>query len=262
MKHMILIFSLMLALSLALCGAAGAEERETFTEGDFTCTVLADGTAEITKYSGSAEELVIPAELGGRKVTAIGDSAFSSCWKLTSVTIPASVTTIGDSAFFWCYSLISVTIPDSVTTIGANPFAYCQKLAEVIVSKDHPALATIDGVLFSKADRRLVWYPMTKTDASYPIPQGIQIIGDYAFSCCERLAYITIPESVTSIGDFAFISCTELAYITIPASVTSIGTSAFADCPSLTLTVPAGSYAEQYCIDNKLKYTQPIDWLN
>ena len=254
MKRMIRLWTLLLALSLALCGAARAEERETLTDGDFAFALLADGTAEITKYSGSAEELVIPAELGGRKVTAIGDSAFyncfdlksvtipdsvtaigdsafSYCWNLTSVTIPDSVTAIGDSAFIWCSSLTGVTIPDSVAAIGANPFAYCSELTEVIVSKDHPALATIDGVLFSKADRRLVWYPMTKTGASYAIPQGIRIIGDSAFSYCESLTGVTIPDSVTAIGYDAFYGC-----------------------DSLTLTVPAGSYAEQYCIDNGLRY--------
>ena len=52
--------------------------------------------------------------------------------------------------------------------------------------------------------------------------------------------------------------------VTIPASVTSIGEDAFSNCPSLTLTVPRGSYAAQYCKDNNLPYTYPdsLDWLN
>ena len=43
--------------------------------------------------------------------------------------------------------------------------------------------------------------------------------------------------------------------ITIPKSVTSIGDGAFIFCPAgLTVTVPRGSCAEQYCRENGLKY--------
>ena len=61
-------------------------------------------------------------------VTTIGDSAFSDCNSLTSITIPDSVTTIEEYAFSSCDSLRSITIPDSVTTIGDYAFRGCESL--------------------------------------------------------------------------------------------------------------------------------------
>ncbi len=64
-------------------------------------------------------------------VTNIGNSAFSGCTSLTSISIPHSVTNIGNHALSGCTSLTNVTIPDSVTSIEGNAFAYCTSLKEV-----------------------------------------------------------------------------------------------------------------------------------
>jgi hypothetical protein len=83
------------------------------------------GGVTITGYAGKAAELVIPAEINGLPVTAIGGWAFTGCSGLTSVTIPNSVTSIGDGAFARCDRLPSVTIPNSVRTIGKYVLAGC-----------------------------------------------------------------------------------------------------------------------------------------
>ncbi len=66
-------------------------------------------------------------------VTNIGDSAFSWCESLESVTIPDSVTSIGDDAFYRCTSLTSITIPDSVTSIDYCAFYGCEKLESITI---------------------------------------------------------------------------------------------------------------------------------
>ena len=261
------IAALLCALLLCALLPAAAEtaaEQEVLRYGSYQYVLLEDGTAEIRKYRGGEANLTIPDQLNGVKVTAIGNEAF-----------------------WLCSSLTSVSIPDSVTTASANPFVCCTNLSDVKVSPDHPALAVIDGVLFSKQDKRLVWYPMTASAKAYAIPQGINIIGDYAFSFCSSLVSVTIPDSVTAIGDYAFFRCSSLASVSIPDSVTEIGDFAFDDCSSLasvtipdsvtaigdyafsgcerlTLTVPRNSYAAQYCKDNGLTYIYPdsLDWLN
>ena len=216
MKKLLIALLILLPALFVLAPAEAA--GETFTSGDFEYILLEDGTAQITDYTGAAEALEIPAELDGHAVTGIGDRAFAFCGSLTAV-----------------------TIPDSVTDIGANPFAFCDALEEIAVSADHPSLAVVDGVLFSRPDMRLVSYPSAFTAGTYAIPQGTRIIGDYAFPTCYRLTSVTIPKGVTDIGDFAFYGCISLASMTIPESVTVIGAFAFYTCASLTsVTIPEG----------------------
>ena len=191
-------------------------------------------------------------------VTDIGNEAFGACSSLTGITIPDSVTSIGDEAFYCCFSLTEITIPDSVISIGVNPFLRCDKLISIIVSPDHPYLQTMDGVLFSKQDHRLVCYPNALPAESYAIPRGVQIIGERAFFYCESLLSITIPDSVTVIGNEAFELCRSLTSVTIPDSVVHIGEYAFplSDLSeSFVATVTRDSYAADYCLKKNIPYT-------
>ena len=130
-------------------------------------------------------------------VTAIGDRAFSSCNKLTSITIPNTVTTIGASAFRYCSTLTEVIIPNTVTSIGNYAFAEC------------------------------------KTLQSVNIPNSVTTIGDYTFSHCLALSEINIPNSVVSLGSYTFFYCSEITSFTLPSSLTSIGLYTFIYCRSL-----------------------------
>ena len=218
MKRKWFVALMMVVVMMCACwtGAGADEERETFNSGDYWYALLDDGTVEIMWYSSSAKKLTIADTLDGKKVTAIGDNAFH------------------------CNSLTSVIIPDSVAQIGVNPFETCSALKAISVSPDHPYFATIDGVLFRKADKTLISYPAGIKSSTYTIPQGIVSIGDSAFSYCSSLTNISIPDSVTSIGELAFFSCISLTSVSIPDSVTAIEDLAFSDCYSLTdLIIPA-----------------------
>ena len=211
-KMLTLLMAALLCLPCAfsLAEEAGETERETYTCGDFEYALLDDGTAKILWCWGEAETLDVPGKLDGYAVTAIGDYSFCYC------------------------SSPSIILPDSITSIGANPFIERDSLTKIVVSIDHPALATIDGVLFSKSDKRLVCYPYAFTQFEYSIPQGIEIVGNRAFYECSNLASITLPDSLTTIGNEAFAFCSGLTSITLPDSLSAIGNEAFAFCSGLT----------------------------
>lgn len=69
----------------------------------------------LKKYVGSGRDVVIPCNVIG-----IWHEAFRDC-SLTSITIPEGVTSIGNSAFSWCSSLTSITWP----SVLANKMNCC-----------------------------------------------------------------------------------------------------------------------------------------
>ena len=83
------------------------------------------------------------------------------------------------------------------------------------------------------------WYNLRQYIKKVAIQNGVQAIGDCAFSRCTVMTSVMIPDSVTSIGEYAFSGCSGLTSVTIPDGVTSIGGDAFSGCTALTsVTIP------------------------
>lgn len=169
--------------------------------GDFE---IDKATGTIVEYKGNDSSLVIPSELNGIEIKRIGFSAFESCDKVTSITIPKSVTYIG--------------------------FLNCRSLTSIIVDDDNENYTSVDGVLFNKSKTKLTKFPQGNKNTSYIIPNSVRSIGYTAFIGCSSLTSIDIPDSVTNIEGWAFGDCGSLTRINIPNSVTSIKQNAFSGC--------------------------------
>ena len=242
-----------------------------FKYGDlyYNITSGSDKTVEVTYQDGfdsnnytGLTSITIPSSVTyygtTYSVTSIGNSAFSGCTSLTSITIPNSVTSIGSSAFFGCTGLTSITIPNSVTSIGDGTFWRCSSLTSITIPN---SVTSIGGSAFSGCTGL----------TSVTIPNSVTSIGYYAFEGCTGLTSIVvesgnatydsrdncnalietatnallrgcnitiIPNGVTSIEGGAFLGCTGLTSITIPNSVTSIGDYAFYGSGLTSITIP------------------------
>ena len=223
---------------------AGAE-----TYGDYSYKVLDDGTVEISRYTGNAAVVDIPANINGRRVTSIGDNAFNNYISLTNVTIPDSVTSIGASAFIFCSNLTNITLPKGVTSIGDSAFCNCLSLTSITIpfgvtsirNSTFYGCSSLTSIAIPKSVTSIGYgaFYYCKSLTSITIPDSVLSIGGYAFSACKTLTSITIPDSVLSIGNSAFSSCEELTRITLPNSVISIGNDTFLGCNKLTsITIP------------------------
>ncbi|MBE6425447.1 MAG: hypothetical protein E7029_05575 [Planctomycetaceae bacterium] len=147
----------------------------------------------------------------------LGESMFNECWHLKSIQlpnklksippafsnahvssleIPEGVTRIENNAFIGAYALTSLTLPDSLEFIGESVFTGCNILKEINISKNHSHFKLVDGVLFSKDGKRLIFCPRNKT-GEYKIPQGTVEVAHTAFHACTSLISVTIPASVS-----------------------------------------------------------------
>ena len=219
------VFKIMLCLMVILSGVAVTTSMTATpviakTVGDYTYTDNNDGTVTITNYGGSEKDVVVPEELDGKMVSAIGYAAFAECRSLESLVVPETVTRLQDYAFSQCTSLTRAQLPESIVSLGRGVFKNCILLEEVNIPT---SLTTVAMEMFAGCTS------LTEIE----IPQTIRSLGDSAFSGCSGLSEIVLPDNVTSLGSAAFRSCVNLERINLSPRLTTIGNNAFAECYEL-----------------------------
>lgn len=220
-----------------------------------------DGTVTITGGNIVTPKLEIPAELEGKKVSAIGMNAFTGNNVITDLVIPEGVTTLYWYSFNTCRNLETVTLPDSLEFIDSWAFERCSKLKTINVPANvtringgafaqnssmtsitcDPAnknYVSVDGVLFTKDMKELVAYP-GGIQGGYTVPATVNHIGDAAFYGALGLDSVTILGNLDFIGFEAFAECSKLTDVAIRDGVNYVGYWAFRGCDGIkTLTVP------------------------
>lgn len=122
----------------------------------------------ITRYTGTAEDIIIPAEIGGCIVNDIGAKAFHKT-NIRTVSVPDTVKKLGAECFSWCMKLEEAVFADGVEHIPFGAFLDCKSLTHV-----HLPYKTLRS------------------------------LGERAFYFCEKLEFIDLPFLCHTVGKDAF----------------------------------------------------------
>lgn len=164
-------------------------ENGTQEQHDWEGKLYSDGTAEITKYTGSDKDVVIPSTIEGHTVTSLEQEVFYKNTTVETIHIPATVIHMGHPG-------------DVVITT----FDGTKSLRSITVEEGNPVYFSRDGVLFRYAaddgKPMIERYPENKPGETYIIPRDIDAVGD--FYQPKNLRKIVIPDTVSFIGISAF----------------------------------------------------------
>ncbi|MFU1797902.1 Ig-like domain-containing protein [Paenibacillus azoreducens] len=199
-------------------------------EADYEWSENEDGTVTITKYKGSARNVIIPNQLNNRDVTAIGNKAFYNK-SLASVEFPNTIVSIGDEAFQY-NNLVSVTLQNGLEQIGDYAFGN-NKLTSIELPD---SLIHIGKYGFIHNSLSTLIIPDSVSDIGFQafgynkltilmLPNGITSVGQWSFAY-NQIASLTIPDSMTKIDQYAF-AYNKLTAVTLPKSVIKIDDYAF-----------------------------------
>ena len=243
-------------------------------------------------------------------LTSIYSSAFKNCRSLEKIEIPDSVKTIGDQAFKGCTSMVDASLGNGLEYLGYQTFMSCAfkqifipaslktidfkttsslylprlifppNLESIEVSENNSTYASIDGVLYDKDCKTLIYCPPAKTGDlrtsaitimnyafyasqldSVTILNGAEEIGNFAFSSGNTgssaegyngavyqytnggqstIKEIILADSIKTIGNSVF-SYSTIKALKLPANLESMGPSAFSSCKNLeSIELPDG----------------------
>lgn len=165
-----------------------ADEYNSFTYS------INNGNASISKYNGTAENLVVPEKINGYPVTNIYGGAFQNNNYIKKVTIKSKITILYGRMFAHCSNLETVILPETLVEIK-------------------------DGAFSSSGIGYIT------------IPSSVTKINSQVFQGCQRLSTVTI-KGTTNISGAAFYNCKNLMNIELPLSCT-LSSSAFDGCTNL-----------------------------
>ncbi|MBQ9531692.1 MAG: leucine-rich repeat protein [Eubacterium sp.] len=197
--------------------AAGGEEFNY----EYNTYSREDGGAVITDYNGDKTDIVIPSQIDGYPVKAIGYYAFYENEDIKSVVIPEGVDTLDQGAFCSCSSLEEVTLPSTIKEIGSEAFYKCPKLTSIDL-------------------------------------KNLEKLGDHALACSGFIS-MRFPATLTELSSPCY-GCPSLEQITVDddnPNYTDVDGVLFSKDLSILIQYPMGKEGPTYKVPDE---TKTIGW--
>ena len=184
--------------------------------------------------------------------------------------LPRSVEQLQQGAFYGMGLLNSLHVGPKVEmgslSVSFDMF-WC--LSHVEVDADNPNYETVNGVLYTKDHKHLVFFPRRlDIGSSYEVLDGTEKIDDYALSY-TNLTSITLPSTVRILGESSLRGNKLLTSINLPDGLASVYSDAFWGSTALgTIVVPdsvqyasgfGGTEAETIVFGTQIKGIQFMD---
>ena len=129
---------------------------------------------------------------------------------------------------------IDVVVPDKldqypVVGIGEHTFESHDKIESVTLPE---GIQMIGNMAFTRCSSL----------KSIVIPEGVTLLDQMCFGACDNLVEVRVPSTVETVGNFAFLACRKLQEISFGNNLQSIGQGAFQLCQELKkITIPKDS---------------------
>ncbi|MGI6710425.1 MAG: leucine-rich repeat protein [Bacilli bacterium] len=183
--------------------------KDTTYDASYEYRVINDEVI-ITRYLGDELKIVIPDEIKGKKVVALGAYAFFESL-IEEVTLPKDLRIIYPYAFYSSLSLNKVNFNENLEHLSYYVFGRCKNLKtlnlpESIKSLDTYALGgfglenltldnvyykTVDNVLYTSDLRTLIFYPNGIKDSEFEILESVYRLSYGAFIMAQNIKVLT-----------------------------------------------------------------------
>lgn len=266
-------------------GTANSKNTATWTlDASGTVTFTGTGTVYFEGVTGDnlkALKAKVKKAVLGEGITGVGSYLFEDCVNLKTVTLPSTVTSVGTCSFKNCTALTGVALPAALTNIGSEAFLGCKFSAltvpasvyyissaafansniTVTIANGNKEFKNVGNIIYSKDNKRIVYYPSFRKDAEFIVPTGVEDISsafvnnpylkkvtvastvidaDYAFAYCAALKTVNFSEGMKIIPDNICYDVPALESMTIPSTVEVIGSGAFQNSGLKSAIVPEG----------------------
>lgn len=186
----------------------------------------------------SLENITIP-----DNVQTVGECAFENCTALLSATFGENVGSLGNYAFYGCSELTTVTFGDNLGVIGSGAFSkqYIKRKPDLtiiggpsweIVVQDNAELTCgkLKNVIFKGTVQEIGVCAFRHTAVTeFTLPEGVSVLGDYAFADCLSLTSVTVGYQPDTFGEGMFAGCKSLAKADVKEGVTNLGAYVFSE---------------------------------